>query len=432
MNFIAPENVHSILGKYMLVDGFKTVADLEKSKGSYIFDSRDNRFILDFYTNFASGPLGFNHPGLCGDEFVKKLGKAAINKVANSDLYSKEFAEFVEIFARYTMPDSMKYLFFISGGALGIENAFKASFDWKIRKTGNENLSCSIMHLREAFHGRTGYTLSVTNTADTNKTKYFTKFTWPRITNPKINFPLDEKENQRVAEVEKRAFKEIAEACEKHGDEIAAFIMEPIQGEGGDNHFRKEFFQGVRELADKYDFMLIFDEVQTGIGLTGKMWGYQHFGVEPDMLCFGKKTQVCGFYCGPRIDEVENHVFKVSGRINSTWGGNLVDMVRSQRIQEIIAEENLIENATKIGELLLEQLIKLNEKKRVLSNIRGRGLFIAFDCPTKGFRDILIRNLLEKGLKVLPSGEKSIRLRPPLNLKEEEVFEAIKLMDRCL
>ena len=127
-------------------------------------------------------------------------------------------------------------------------------------------------------------------------------------------------------------------------DDIAALIIEPIQGEGGDNHFRKEFFHTLRRLCDEYDMMFILDEVQTGVGLTGKMWAYQHFDFEPDILAFGKKTQVCGIMVSNRVDEVKDNVFKVSSRLNSTWGGNLVDMVRCQKYLEVIKEENLVKN----------------------------------------------------------------------------------------
>jgi L-lysine 6-transaminase len=103
---------------------------------------------------------------------------------------------------------------------------------------------------------------------------------------------------------------------------VAAIIIEAIQGEGGDNHFRSEFFRTLRQLADENDAMLIIDEVQTGVAMTGKMWAHQH-SVEPDMIAFGKKMQVCGFLCGRRIEEIKENVFAVPSRINSTWGGNL-------------------------------------------------------------------------------------------------------------
>src|SRR5881392_2568202 len=351
---IQPGDVHNVLSRHMLADGYEVVMDLGKSKGSWLFDARRGRAVLDFFTNFASCPIGYNHPRLDNPEFRERIADAAINKPANSDIYTTYMAEFVETFARIAVPPSLnKHMFFIEGGSLGIENAVKSAFDWKIRKNFRKGYQSErgtqIMHLREAFHGCTGYTLSLTNTADTRKTQYFPKFDWPRIDNPKIYFPATA---EALADAEKReraALDQAKQFLAERKDDVAAFIMEPIQGEGGDNHFRPEFFRAVRQLCDENDMILIFDEVQSGVGLTGKMWAFQNFGVEPDMFCFGKKTQVCGFASNDRIFDIEENVFTVASRINSTWGGNLTDMVRAQRFFEIIEEEKLIENAAKVG-----------------------------------------------------------------------------------
>jgi len=255
-------------------------------------------------------------------------------------------------------------LFFIEGGALGVENALKAAFDWKVKKNIARNgeigdVGSQVIHFEQCFHGRTGYTLSLTNTADPRKTAHFPKFNWPRIINPKITFPLDEDNLESVKRVEKEAIDQIKSVIKIDGADIAAMIIEPIQGEGGDNFFRKEFLQTLREICDENEIILIFDEVQTGMGLTGKMWAWEHFDVTPDLMSFGKKTQVCGCVSSRRIDEVPDNVFKESSRINSTWGGNLTDMVRSVIYLEIIREENLLNAATENGKYLLSQLMSL-------------------------------------------------------------------------
>lgn len=160
-------------------------------------------------------------------------------------------------------------------------------------------------------------------------------------------------------QVEKRALT-LAEAyLQADADDIAGIIIETVQGEGGDNHFRPEFMAALRHLADKYDVMLIFDEVQCGVGLTGKMWAWQHLGVCPDMVCFGKKAQVCGFMSTSRIDNVKDNVFVLSSRINSTWGGSIADMVRATKIYEIIEEEHLVENSAVVGAYLLNKLLEV-------------------------------------------------------------------------
>ena len=432
---LTPQQVHNTLGRYMLIDGFDLVLDLRKSKGCRVYDSRRNRVFLDGFSFFASSPLGCNHPKVCNPEFIKKLGEVAVNKPTNSDLYTVEMAEFVDTFARIAMPREFKHLFFISGGALAVENALKTSFDWKVRKNlekHGKEMGYQVIHFREAFHGRTGYTLSLTNTFDENKTKFFPKFNWPRIINPKITFPLEEHLDE-VVEKEKLAVEEIKRAAEENIDDIAALIIEPIQGEGGDNHFRGEFFKELRRLCDEYDMMFIVDEVQTGVGLTGRMWAYQHFDITPDIIAFGKKTQVCGIMVGSRVDEVEENVFNVPSRLNSTWGGNLVDMVRCQRYLEVIVEEKLIENAAKQGEILRKGLEEIQEKHPdKISNARGRGLMCAFDLPTPEDRDKLKNMLYQNGLIVLGCGATTIRFRPPLTISSEEVEEMLGIVEKTV
>jgi L-lysine 6-transaminase len=289
------------------------------------------------------------------------------------------------------------------------------------------------MHLKECFHGRTGYTLSLTNTADPRKTQYFPKFDWPRVTNPKLQFPANAAALEAAAHAEDEAIAQAKQFLMERHDDIAAFIMEPIQGEGGDNHFRAEFFRKVRELCDENDMLLIFDEVQTGVGLTGKMWAFEHFGVQPDLFTFGKKTQTCGFVSNDRIFDIPDNVFVVSSRINSTWGGNLTDMVRAQRYFEIIEEENLVENAAKVGAHFLAGLERLSEQfPGTVSNVRGRGLFLAFDLPSGDVRDKAINSMEANELLVLSSGHRSIRFRPALNLTMDEATEGLKRMEKSL
>ncbi|HEY8181964.1 MAG TPA: L-lysine 6-transaminase [Thermoanaerobaculia bacterium] len=435
---IQPAEVHSVLGRHMLADGYDIVMDLKKSKGSWVFDSKRGRAVLDFFTNFASCPIGYNHPRLDTPEFREKLADVALNKPANSDIYTTYFAEFVETFARLAVPRTLnKHMFFIEGGALGIENALKTAIDWKVRKNfkkgSKSERGTQIMHLREAFHGRTGYTLSLTNTADPRKTQYFPKFDWPRIDNPKIQFPATKASLEDAAKREKIALDQAKQFLVDRKDDIAAFIMEPIQGEGGDNHFRPEFFKAVRTLCDENEMLLIFDEVQTGVGLTGKMWGFQNYGVEPDIFSFGKKTQVCGFASNDRIFDIDENVFTVASRINSTWGGNLTDMVRAQRLFEVIDEEDLVENAAKVGAYFVGELQRFATTfPRLVSNVRGRGLMAALDLPDTQLRDNAIKTLMQHDVMVLASGHRSLRFRPALNLSIEEAAEGIRRIEKAL
>jgi L-lysine 6-transaminase len=252
------------------------------------------------------------------------------------------------------------------------------------------------------------------------------------VLNPAIHFPLNEENLAAVKNAEQASLDQIMSAIRSNGDDIAAIILEPIQGEGGDNHFRKEFFVELRRIADEHDMMLIFDEVQTGVGLTGRMWAHEYF-VKPDMITFGKKTQVCGFMASDRVNEVDNNVFKLASRLNSTWGGGLVDMVRSQRFLEIIEEENLVENARVVGDHLLQQLSDLaREFPAMVSNVRGKGLFCAFDLRNAEDRTAVRKKAYEKGLVILGSGDRSLRFRPPLNISEKEVDEGITILRESL
>lgn len=425
--------VHEILSKHLLADGFPIVMDMEKSHGSYLVDQKGDEY-LDLFSMFASVAIGYNHPHLLAQK--EFLGKMAINKPALSDIYPKEFADFMEVFERVAMPKELQYCFFIAGGTLAVENTLKAAFDWKTRLNlaqGIEKEASQVIHFKEAFHGRSGYTLSLTNTKDPRKYMYFPKFNWPRITNPKLTFPVTETVLKGVIEKEKMAIREIRNALAQHPNDIACIIIEPIQAEGGDNHFRKEFFQSLRDICDEHDILLIFDEVQTGIGLTGSMWAYQHIGVVPDLVAFGKKTQVCGLLANKdKFDRVEKHVFQESSRINSTFGGDFTDMMRFKLILEVIEQENLIELITQKGAYFMQQLETLAIHHPQISNIRGQGLFIAFDFENEQVRDQFIKDAFAEKLILLGCGKLSIRFRPHLNIRMEEIDEAIAIMNRIL
>ncbi len=434
---IAPNQVHETLHRHMLADGYDVVLDLEKSQGRRLWDSRGNRSFLDLFSFFATFPIGFNHPKLRDPAFLSKLTRAALVNPTNSDIYTTEMAEFVDTFARIGMGEEFKYAFFVAGGALGVENALKAAMDWKVRRNLAKGVAgekgTKIVHFREAFHGRTGYTLSMTNTADPRKYQYFARFDWPRVSNPELRFPVDAAETARVAKAEQASLDEVKAAFRANPDDIAAVIIEPIQAEGGDNHFRPEFLRALQDLAHENDALFVVDEVQTGVGLTGSFWAHQQLEVKPDLLAFGKKMQVCGCLAGPRIDEEPQNVFHVKSRINSTWGGNLVDMVRSQRYLEIIEEEQLVRNAATVGAHLLQGLQGLQARHAgTLTNARGRGLMCAIDFPDGATRDATAKKAYEHGMIILPCGHRSLRFRPPLDITAAEVDEALGILEKSL
>lgn len=432
--FVPADNVLESLRDYILVDGFDFVMDLHESRDFILRDLRNGKEYIDFFTCFESIPIGFNHPKLSNVNFIDYIGRAALTKTSNSDIYTEEYATFIKTFGKVALPKEFKYTFFIDGGALAVENALKVAFDWKTRKnlaSGIKNKGHQIIHFRQAFHGRTGYTMSLTNT-DPNKTALYPKFQWPRITNPKITFPL-ENHLDEVIKLEELAIQEIYQALNENPNDIAAIIIETIQGEGGDNHFRPEFLQKLRAIADENEVMLIFDEVQTGMGITGTFWAFEQMGVTPDIFAFGKKSQVCGIAVTKRVDEVPENVFHKSSRINSTWGGNLVDMVRSTLYLEIIEEENLLDNVKLQGKVLAGEMLKLqNEFPNIVSNIRNKGLFGAFDLPDADTRKKVVDELFNRGMFILPCGERSIRFRPALNIKADVIMDGFELINQAM
>ncbi|HRP90073.1 MAG TPA: L-lysine 6-transaminase [Edaphocola sp.] len=428
--------VNEILGKHILADGYNLVMDFEKSYGSYIVDKLSGNEILDMFSMFASSAVGYNHPYIL--EHEAWLGKYTTFKPTLSDVYFEEYAEFMQVFERVAIPKELSYCFFIDGGALAVENALKAAFDWKTRKNWLKNSKDEgsvVIHFEQAFHGRSGYTLSLTNTADPRKYQYFPKFDWPRIVNPKLQFPITEDNLKTTVALEEKAIAQINEAIQKHGDKVACIIIEPIQCEGGDNQFRKEFLQQLRAICDQNEILLIFDEVQVGMGITGKMWAYQLLGVTPDIISFGKKTQVCGILASKeKMNEVAHHVFTESSRINSTFGGNFIDYLRLKLILEIFEKDNLLDNVRQQGERLLSGLQALQNKfPNLISNARGRGLLCAFDLPSGELRDKVVGNLMkEERVLILSSGTQSVRFRPQLVVTAEEIDLALAAIERVV
>ncbi len=262
------------------------------------------------------------------------------------------------------------------------------------------------------------------------KTQYFAKFPWPRVLSPSLDFSLPVAQcQQAVAALERRAEQQIRELIAQKGSDLAAVIIEPIQGEGGDNHFRGEWLQTLRRICDENDILLIFDEIQCGMGITGRNWTCEHFDVVPDLLVFGKKAQVCGVMAGPRLDEVKENVFRLPGRINSTWGGNFIDFVRATHLLRIIDNEKLVENARVQGSHFLNGLQALAGRHPMITAVRGRGLMIAFDLPDAGLRDAFWKGAFDLGLLGLRSGERAIRFRPALDIRDDDLDAALRIID---
>lgn len=431
---LKPEEALPALRRSMLVDGLPIVLDLEASRGCELVDAVTGDRYLDLFGFVSSNALGMNHPRLTEPAVAAEIGRIALHKPSNSDIYNVAMAEFVETFRRVLGDPRLPYHFFIEGGGLAIENALKAAFDYKSRLNEARGLSpelgTRVLHLRYAFHGRTGYTMSLTNT-DPVKTARYPQFDWPRIVAPYLG--PDDKGNPRpVEQLEALSLEGAEKAFASYGPDIAACIVEPIQSEGGDHHFRPEYLQALQRITHAHDALFIVDEVQTGVGMTGTAWAYQQLGLEPDIVAFGKKTQVCGIMAGGKLDEVPDNVFAVSGRLNSTWGGGLVDMVRAKHILAAIETDHLIEHAADLGTWLLGELVALAGRRPLLTNPRGRGLLAAFSLPDGATRRRFLDELLRRKVIMLGCGDRSVRFRPPLVITQEELGRGLAAIEESL
>jgi L-lysine 6-transaminase len=403
-----------------------------RSSGMHLMCADDELTYLDFAGFHGSQPLGMNPPEFDADPlFQSRLLLAAMYKPSCSDVFTDDFAEFFARFDETFADPDLRRMFLIEGGSPAVENALKVAFDWKAQRAGADlrKPSWSVLHLTGSFHGRTGYALSLTNTRPTY-TDRFPTFEWPRIPAPQVRFPIDV---ESVAEAEKRSLAAAEDAFTGSGGRIACVIAEPIQSEGGDNHLRGEYLRALQRLCHEHDALFVLDEVQTGAGATGRPWAYQLHGLEPDIVVFGKKLQVCGIMAGRRVHEVPGNVFETPARIGSTWGANLTDLVRATKIMEVIAERDLLTHVTAVGEHLLQRLREVQDLSGgYVENARGTGVLAAVDLPDTDARDgVLVRLRYEERILALPGGPRSIRFRPPLTVTGDEVDLLVAALTRA-
>ena len=411
------------------------VVDLDAGHGCWLRDLRDGTEYLDMTMFFSSAPLGHGHPDLRDPAFESALLRAARVRPSNPDFATAEQARFADALQRVVGDPQLPLMFFIDGGALAVENALKVAFDWKTKRNARGGVAvrgCRALHLERAFHGRTGYTLSLTNT-DPTKTRDYPVFDWPRIPSPAVEAGPRWDEPNLLPE-ERGALRAAVAALHRYGREVACFVYEPIQGEGGDRHLRPQFLRALQDLCRDNDVLTVADEVQTGGGLTGSAWAHQALGLEPDLVAFGKRLQVGGVLGGRRVLDVPDNAFREGSRISSTWGGSLVDMVRATKILEVVERDDLLANAARTGSALLERLRELaDEFPGIVGQPRGRGLMcaVSFHEPSSRDRAIALAREHHRTL-FLPSGVDSVRFRPPLTAQVEEVTAAVDALRAVL
>ncbi|WP_433871320.1 L-lysine 6-transaminase [Saccharopolyspora sp. CA-218241] len=410
------------------------VVDLDAGAGCRLRDLRDGTEYLDMTMYFSSAPLGHGHPALREPEFEAELLRVSRVKPSNPDFATVQQARFAETFARVVGVPELPLLFFIDGGTLAVENALKVAFDWKTKVNARAGIGVRgsrVLHLERAFHGRSGYTMSLTNT-DPTKVRDYPMFDWPRIPSPAIE-PGPRWDVDDLLPEEVVALEAAGAALRRYGREIACFVYEPIQGEGGDRHLRPRFLQAVQELCREHDVLTVADEVQTG-ALTGQAWAHEALGLEPDLVAFGKRMQVCGVMGGRRVLDVADNAFREPSRISSTWGGSLTDMVRATRVLEVVERDALFAHSARMGDLLLRELrVLAQEFPSVLRDARGRGLMCAVGFHAPEQRDAALRSAREgQRTLFLPSGTDSLRCRPPLAVRPDEIADAVGALRAAL
>jgi len=380
---------------------FNIKIDFEKSNGSYIFDKNSKRSFLDFFGMYASLPLGYNHPALTSDEFRDEVFRCSHTKVTNCEFISTETEEFDLEFSEYCGRGVYSNFHYCSTGALAVEAAIKTCLHYKNYHTPN------ILSFRNSFHGVNSYGGFVTDRFFSSKKRLKGL---PEMFSTKCSYDLDEVE---------------AHLANKNKP-VTCVLVEPIQCTAGDIHHDRNFFTTIRELCDKYDVPLVFDEIQIGFGATGKLWFFEHLNIIPDIVVFGKKTQVSGLMAADKLSGIFDH--ENIPRLEVTWNSDTLDMIRSKYITRAFKELGVLENVVARGDQLFDQLSKLDG----ISGLRSRGLIIGFDLKDTITRNKFMDTLYGKGMICNSTGERSIRLRPNLCVTSDDVSKACKLIEEAI
>lgn len=400
---------------------FKLKIDFEKSHGSFLFDKNSGREFLDFFGMYSTVTLGYSHPVFKNPQFAADILRVAHLRTTNCEMASSEAANFLEKFSSHPAMQAYKHFHFACTGALAIEAAVKIAIDQKKSKTPK------VISLKESFHGINSYGGFLTDRLHLapQRLQGFPDMGWHNIHNPRIVYKNNAVDLAATEAGLEQFKKEFDDCLEKSGAKnIAALLVEPIQSTAGDYYFPESFFSLIRELCGRHNILLIFDEIQTGFGVTGRMWYHPQAGIQPDLVVFGKKAQVCGVMFKEEIDET----LKNPVRLEVTWDGELIDMIRSTYILRAFEQYKILENVRERGVQLLEGLRKL----KALQNVRGCGLLAAFDFETQREQENFARRAFGNGLLFNKTRERTIRFRPNLNVSAAEVDEALARIQKSL
>ena len=365
---------------------FDITIDFNRSYGSYLFDRKNNNVFLDLFSMFSSLPLGYNHP-IFDESFDQKIRPITHLRMSNSLFHSQELIDFERKFQEISVHNN---LHLCSTGALAVETALKCAFEY------DKKPNSLVIGLKNSFHGINSWGLITDSGLDSvvkERVKFFPKNNWKNI---EIN--------------------DMASYINLNSKQISSVIVEPIQCTAGDIYIDITKLKEIEFLCKKNDICFIVDEIQTGFGVTGDYWYSQKIGLDPDIIVFGKKSQICGVMVNDKYSEAIRSQYR---KLEVTFDGELVDAVRAEYILNAIKKDLLLENVIEKSEILRTELSSM------FDNYRSVGHLVAFDFSNKKKRDDFVHKSYSNFILVNPTGEKSVRLRPNLAFNKNELDELL-------
>ncbi len=400
---------------------------MKRGYGAIIEDVDGNTF-LDFNAGVAVCALGHGHPEIA--EVIAKQARDFVH-ISGTDYYYPHQTELAEKLIAVTPGDFAKRVHYGNSGAEAMEGALKAA----IYSTGRNKF----IAFRGAFHGRTFGTLSLTASRAAQRRGFGPQaldVTHIPYANP-IRFPLERRDGESVGRRVARYLEQTIFKTTVAPEDCAAIVVEPIQGEGGYVVPDKDFLPELRRICDEHGIVLILDEVQSGMGRTGKLWAVEHFGVVPDIMCLAKAIGG-GLPLGVTLAREDLMLWHV-GAHASTFGGNPVAIAAAMKTFEIL-ERGVMQNAADVGAYLMDRLRELKEKHRSIVDVRGLGLMIGVEFardprtlePWSELRDKIVVECFNRGLVIQGAGESSIRFSPPLIIDREQADFAVAVLDPAI